>query len=150
MGAEVDRTQLASLLSGLKNLPPKIRTETRRDLRGVGDGVIAKQREILSGPLPAGVAKVGQRNRLELNKKTGKFRVVKRNVYGDAERKNAQRSTGMREARCCPRRNCEHRPSKLLTLGHWMCTTVAWACCPCSMRPVLGWRLPCWSQGVLV
>lgn len=98
MGAEVDKTQLASLLGGLKELPPKIRRDTRRDLRGVGDGVIAAQREILSGPLPAGVEKVGQRSRLEVNKKTGKFRVVKRNVYGDAERKNAQRSTGMREA----------------------------------------------------
>lgn len=98
MGAEVDKAQLASLLGGLKELPPKIRRDTRRDLRGVGDDAIGEMREILSGPLPAGTEKSGERRTLAVSKRKGTFYVVKKNVYRDVDVKRPGRSSGMREA----------------------------------------------------
>lgn len=50
---------LHALTSGLKEISPKIARDTRRELRGVGDDIIAAQRKILSGPLPGPIRKTG-------------------------------------------------------------------------------------------
>lgn len=93
-GAEVDKAHLRDLLALMTYLPPAIRRDTRRDLRAVGDDVIAAQREILSGPLPKGVRKTGQTR--DLGVRRGKLRVVRKNTYGETDVKNGGRSTGMR------------------------------------------------------
>lgn len=95
---------MKELLRGLKELPPKVRTGTRRELRSVGDDVISEQRAILSGPLPTGTQKIGWRNRLVRTSGRGRgknrtagFRLIKANVYADAAVKRGGRSSGMRE-----------------------------------------------------
>lgn len=92
-----DPESLRKLLTGLKELPPKVRTATRRELRGVGDETISEQRAILSGPLPGGTTKAGWRPQLRQNKRTGKFYILKQNVYKDVDVKRGGRSTGLRE-----------------------------------------------------
>ncbi len=102
-GAVVDSASLKALLAGLRDLPPKVRTNTRRELRALGQPVIDAQRAILDGPLPGGVAVTGQtKKRVQKyvkGKPTGKFYVVKVNTYATTEAKErAQgRSTGLRE-----------------------------------------------------
>ncbi|NHF62233.1 hypothetical protein [Microcella pacifica] len=92
-----DRQQLTRLLGQFRDLPPKVRTSTRRELRAVGDDVIGEQRAILSGPLPAGVEVAGQSRALAYNKKTGQFFTRKINLYADREVQRPGRSTGLRE-----------------------------------------------------
>lgn len=92
-----DAQQLRDLLKTFKDLPPKVRTESRRALRTTGDGVIAGQRAILSGPLPAGVQVTGQALSLGLNRKTGQTFVRKANIFGDRDVSNGGRSSGLRE-----------------------------------------------------
>lgn len=96
-GAVPDAESLRRLLSGLKDLPPKVRTGTRRDLRGVGSDVIKEQRGILSGPLPSGTTKVGFTHKVVHARRKGKFFVVKKNLYEDAEVKRKRPSRGMRD-----------------------------------------------------
>ena len=93
---EVDQAKLRDLLALMTYMPPNIRRDTRRELRTVGDDVIAKQREILSGPLPKGVRKSGQAMVLRPGR-GGSFRLIKQNTYEDADVKNGGRSSGMRE-----------------------------------------------------
>lgn len=104
-GAKPDPDSLRALLRGLKELPPRVRTNTRRELRGIGDDVIEEQKGILSGSLPTGTQKAGWRNRLVLTSGRGRgknrvktYRMIKVNIYEDVDVKNAGRSTGMREA----------------------------------------------------
>jgi len=94
---EPDPASLRRLLQEFRDLPPKVRTRVRRDLRGVGDNIIAGQRAILDGPLPRGVAVVGKRISLTTNKRTGKLSMRTLNRYGDADVKRGGRSTGLRE-----------------------------------------------------
>lgn len=96
VAAVPDPAELRKLLAGLKELPPKVRTSTRRELRHVGDDVIAEQRAILDGPLPGKTAKTGQRRVVQLNKKTGKYRTVIRNIYTDTASAGGK-SRGLRE-----------------------------------------------------
>lgn len=91
-----DAAQLRALLQEFNDLPPKIKTETRRALRGTGDEVIAAQRAILDGPLPAGVAVAGQTRLFQINKK-GSVTILKRNTYEDREVQKPGRSSGLRE-----------------------------------------------------
>lgn len=93
-----DAAQLRNLLGTFNDLPPKVKTAVRRDLRSTGDDVIAGQRAILDGPLPAGVQAAGKRNTLLINKKTGKPYVRKINVYKDREVQRPGRTSGLREA----------------------------------------------------
>ncbi|MCC2030614.1 hypothetical protein [Microbacterium allomyrinae] len=100
-GAVPDPESLRDRLKSLREFPPKVRTGVRRELRAVGDEVIAEQRAILSGPLPSGTAKTGWRHkRVEKKsrgKGTGKFYLVKVNTYSDAAVRDGGRSTGMRD-----------------------------------------------------
>lgn len=92
-----DAAQLRALLSQFNDLPAKVKTETRRDLRRVGDDVIAGQRAVLDGPLPAGVAVTGRTRSFQVNKKGG-ISIKRRNTYGDRDVQRGGRSTGLREA----------------------------------------------------
>lgn len=96
-GVVPDKESVRRLLTGMKEFPPKVRTATRRELRTVGDDVIAEQRAILDGPLPTGTQKLRSRPMLVLSKKTNTLRLAKSNVYGDREVKRPGRSTGLRE-----------------------------------------------------
>ena len=96
-GVQPDPAQLRALLALFNDLPPKVKTNTRRELRRTGDEVIAEQRAILDSPLPAGVAVTGKRTTLAFNKKTGRSYVRSVNVYGDADVKRGGRSSGLRE-----------------------------------------------------
>ena len=95
-GAEPDKESMRRLLASLKELPPKVRTDTRRQLRRSGDDIIAAQKAILDQPLPAGIQKAGWRFEFRVNKKTGKRYVGKRNIYKDRDVANS-RSKGRRE-----------------------------------------------------
>jgi hypothetical protein len=92
-----DAASLRELLTHFKEIPPKVKTETRRALRGVGDDIIAGQRAILDGPLPAGITITGRSTVLRLNKKTGKYGLRTINKYGDQAVKRPGRSSGLRE-----------------------------------------------------
>lgn len=97
VSAVPDPDSVARLLRTFREFAPKVRTPARRELRAVGDDVIAAQREILDGPLPEGVAKVGQTRALAYSRRQQKFYTIKRNVYGVATVKRPGRSTGLRE-----------------------------------------------------
>lgn len=95
--AAADAASLRALLKDFNDMPPKVKTATRRELRSTGDDIIAAQRAILDGPLPAGVAVAGKTTTLAFNKKSGRFYTRKLNVYADREVKRGGRSTGLRE-----------------------------------------------------
>ena len=92
-----DVDSLRTLLKGFNDLPPKVKTETRRELRKTGDDVIARQRAILDGPLPAGVAVTRQFTARYTNPKTGREYTRKLNEYGDRDVQRGGRSSGLRE-----------------------------------------------------
>ena len=92
-----DAAQLSALLKQFADLQPKVRTETRRELRHVGDEVIGRQRAILDGPLPSGVAVLGKTPTLAINKKTGATYIRRVNVYGERNVQRSGRSSGLRE-----------------------------------------------------
>jgi len=95
--AEADVTQLRELLKLFNELPPKVKREARSALRHTGDQIIAGQRSILDGPLPAGVAVEGKRTTLALNKKTGRYYVRQINNFVDRDVQRGGRSSGLRE-----------------------------------------------------
>lgn len=80
---KTDVESLRALLRAFNDLPPKVRTDVRRDLRKTGDEIIAAQRAILNGPLPTGVQRVAQFKHPAINKKTGQLVTQKFNVYAD-------------------------------------------------------------------
>lgn len=92
-----DVESVRALLKTFNELPPKVRTGVRRELRKTGDDIIAAQRAILDGPLPAGVGVAGQRYGFAFNPKTGKEFVRKFNVYEDRAIQRAGRGSGLRE-----------------------------------------------------
>lgn len=96
-GPEADPAQLRKLLAQFNDLPPKVKTATRRELRRTGDDVIAEQRAILDGPLPAGVAVTGRRTALVTDKRTGRTYTRRVNRYGDRAVQRGGRSSGLRE-----------------------------------------------------
>lgn len=85
---------LRQVLADVKQISPKLATNLRRNLRGVGDDIIKDQRSILSGPLPGNAVKTGQRIRMIKTKK-GKSYLRAVNTY-KAESANRSRTTGMR------------------------------------------------------
>lgn len=95
--AKTDVESLRKLLKEFNDLPPKVKTGTRRELRKTGDDIIAAQRAILDGPLPAGVEVTGQTFGLAYNPKTGKPFTRKYNVYEDRAIQRPGRSTGLRQ-----------------------------------------------------
>tara|TARA_Y100000114_G_C11736504_1_gene316480 strand:+ start:243 stop:812 length:570 start_codon:yes stop_codon:yes gene_type:complete len=96
-GAQPDPESLRRLLSGLREFPPKVRTRTRKALRGTGDEIIAGQRARLDGALPGGIRKSGSTRILVHSKRKGKFFLVKKNLYSDRDVQRGGRSTGLRE-----------------------------------------------------
>lgn len=85
----LDTSDLRGLLAAVRDFSPKLATQLRRDLRGVGDDVIARQRAILAGPLPKGVVVTGKR--LTRVQAKGKRRAYSRlvNTYGETDRPHA-------------------------------------------------------------
>lgn len=94
---EVDSESIKKLLRDFRELPPKVKTGVRRELRTVGDDVIAEQRAILDGPLPAGVRVSGRSHVFAQNRKTGRMGLKRVNTFADAEVQRPGRSTGLRE-----------------------------------------------------
>lgn len=92
----LDAADVRRKFDAIKEFSPRLARELRRELRASGDSIIAAQRAVLSGPLPAGIRIARQEIRPTLNKKTGKIRLRKRNVYEDAKIRNPRRSRGMR------------------------------------------------------
>lgn len=95
---EPDPAQLRDLLKQFNELPPKVRTQSRRALRATGATIIAAQGAILDGPLPAGVAVTGKSFEFAVNKRTGKTFTRKINVYGEKQVSRPGRSSGLRAA----------------------------------------------------
>lgn len=85
---------LRQVLADVKEISPKLATNLRRNLRGVGDDIIKDQRSVLSGALPGNAVKTGQRIRTIKTKK-GKSYLRAVNVY-KAESAKRSRTTGMR------------------------------------------------------
>lgn len=86
---------LRQVIADVKQISPKLATNLRRNLRGVGDDIIKDQKNILSGALPGNAVKTGQRIRMIKTKK-GKSYLRAVNTY-KAESAKRSRSTGMRE-----------------------------------------------------
>ncbi|MFG6277924.1 hypothetical protein [Microbacterium sp. 5K110] len=88
----LDTSSVRTRFERIKEFSPALARRVRRDFRQSGDEIISEQRAILDGPLPRGVAVVGQRTRRTYNAKTK--RIVKRrlNVYGDRDVKRPGRS----------------------------------------------------------
>jgi hypothetical protein len=93
----VDEKSLREVLLMTKEVAPRLATKLRRDLRSSGDTIIAAQRALLDGELPAGIQKTGQVHKIATNKKTGKLIIRKSNTYGDKAVSKAGRTTGLRE-----------------------------------------------------
>ncbi|MEB0303815.1 hypothetical protein QN345_00480 [Cryobacterium sp. 10I1] len=98
VSARIEPTSLREVLARTREFSPKLATELRRGLRGVGDGIITAQKAILDGPLPPGVAKVGQRVTVGWSKKNQAATLIRRNIYANQGETTNRRSTGMREA----------------------------------------------------
>lgn len=94
---QVDPRSLERLLREFRDLPPKVKTGVRRELRAVGDDVIAAQRSILDGPLPRGVKVSGRSTVFAKNRKTGRTYLRRVNTYADTDVERPGRSTGLRE-----------------------------------------------------
>lgn len=94
---EPDPAQLRELLKEFNTFDRRVKTPTRRALRGTGDNIIAEQRAILDGPLPRGVEVTGTVLRVVVNKRTNKIYTRKLNVYGEKDVANGGRSSGLRE-----------------------------------------------------
>jgi hypothetical protein len=84
-------------LAKAKEIGPKVQRNLRRNLRGVGDDIIADQRAILSGPKPGNARKTGQRVRLVKAKGGRKAYLRTVNTY-EAQAAGRSRSSGMRKA----------------------------------------------------
>lgn len=84
-------------LAKAKEIGPKVQRNLRRNLRGVGDDIIADQRAILSGAKPGNAHKAGLRVK-RIQAKGGRKAYLRTvNVY-KAEAAGRDRTTGMRKA----------------------------------------------------
>ena len=59
----LDTSSVRTRFERIKEFDPALARRVRRDMRQSGDEIIAEQRAILDGPLPRGVAVVGQRTK---------------------------------------------------------------------------------------
>lgn len=82
---EVELPDLRKLLADLKAVSPMLARDVRRDLRSTGDGIIAKQRRILTGALPGPINKTGSTLRLIVPRNGRKPYYAIRNVYETGE-----------------------------------------------------------------
>ena len=82
---EFELPDLRSLFADLKAVAPRVATDVRRDLRRTGDDVIAKQRRILSGPLPGPIRKTGSTLRLIRPRDGRAPYLALRNTYATGE-----------------------------------------------------------------
>ena len=94
---DVESPNLRELIEQVKAADPKLATGMRRALRETGGVIIAEQRAILAGAKPGSIRVVGSRQRLVVNKRTGRARFVKRNIY-ETGSEHTGASTGLREA----------------------------------------------------
>src|SRR5690606_11987480 len=65
---ELDTSNLRDVLAAVKDFSPKLARELRRELRSVGDDIIADQRQLLAGALPGSIAVTGSKTRLVVPK----------------------------------------------------------------------------------
>lgn len=93
---ELDTSNLREVLAAAKEFSPALARDLRRELRTVGDDIIAGQRQILAGPLPGSVAVVGQRTRLVVPSDGRRPYRRTVNVYEERERVARDRKKGMR------------------------------------------------------
>lgn len=87
---------LRDALAKAKEIGPAVQRNLRRNLRGVGDEIIADQRAILDGAKPGKAIKAGMRVKRIRGKGKGKTYLRAVNVY-KAEDASRNRSTGMRK-----------------------------------------------------
>lgn len=93
---ELDTSNVRDVLAAAKEFNPKLARALRKRLRGVGDDIIAEQKQILFGTLPGSIAPVGKRTRL-IVPKDGRRPFLRRvNVYEERERTARDRNKGMR------------------------------------------------------
>lgn len=83
-------------LAKAKEIGPAVQRNLRRNLRGVGDGIIKDQRAILDGAKPGNARKAGMRVKKVKRGGSGKAYLRAVNVY-KAEAAGRSRSTGMRQ-----------------------------------------------------
>lgn len=89
-------SNVREVMAAAKAFQPKLATKLRRDLRQSGEGIIAAQRNVLSGPLPGNAVRTGQRARW-ITPKNGRRRYLRAvNTY-EAQAASRVRSRGMRE-----------------------------------------------------
>ncbi len=92
----IEFPNLREVLAEVRAFSPRLARELRRDLRSVGDQVIAEQKAILDGPLPTGITHTGYTiKRVRPTKGRGYFRKVR--TYADTDVKRS-RTRGLREA----------------------------------------------------
>jgi len=78
---DFEMPDLRGLFADLKEIAPKLATDVRRELRGVGSDVIAEQRRILQGPLPGPIRKTSSKLRLITPKNGRAPYLAFRNTY---------------------------------------------------------------------
>jgi len=96
-GFTIEAENLREILGALKEFEPKLARDTRRELRKVGDEIIAEQRSLLGGAPPPRIAVTGAKTRLVVPKdgRAPYFRKV--NVYEERERGMRDYNRGMRK-----------------------------------------------------
>ena len=94
---DLDTTNLREVVAAVKDFSPALARQLRKQLRAVGDDIIADQRSILNGPLPGSIAVVGKKTRLVVPKDGSKPYLRKVNVYEERARAARDRNRGMRK-----------------------------------------------------
>ena len=89
-------SNIREVLARAKEFSPALARDLRRDLRQTGEGIIAAQRQVLSGPLPGNAIKTGQRAKWVTPKNGRKKYLRAVNTY-EARAASRSRSRGMRE-----------------------------------------------------
>lgn len=92
---EVPTASVQNLRESLQSMPKTVARDARRELRHVGDTVIAEQKRILSGSLPGKVVKSGKELALR-HYRGGHTRIVTRTHYAALARDGADSGGRMR------------------------------------------------------
>lgn len=95
-GITITSPNIREALARAKEIGPAVQRNLRKELRAVGDGIIADQRAILSGAKPGNAQKSGVRVKVVRAKGGRKGYLRKVNTY-KAKAANRDRSTGMRQ-----------------------------------------------------
>lgn len=94
---DLDTSNLRDVLAAVKEFSPALARRLRKELRSVGDDIIAEQRQLLAGALPGSVAVTGTKTRLVAASDGRKAYLRKVNVYEERERVARDRKRGMRK-----------------------------------------------------